>query len=279
MPNTHLIMPYIPGLRRFARALSGSQESGDTHIIGLLEALVATPSMLETEDTPKIALYRQFLKMWNALGTNAFPNLDASEAGTLRKLQSLTPKSRQAFLLLSLERFDPWEIASILDCSASEVVRLIAAADGEIASQLDPADILIIEDEALIALDLEEVVKSLGHTVVGLAGTCKQALAIAERHPPQLILSDIQLSDGSSGLEAVNEILSHFEVPVIFVTGHAEMLLSGTKPEPAFVITKPFDADAVKAVISQALFFEVRSRIAAAEFQVPEASGASPAAA
>ena len=111
MPKSHQITPFIPGLRRFARALSGSQESGDAHIIGLLEAFLAAPSMLETAGKPKIALYRQFLKFWNAVGTNTFPNLDANETGVLRRLQSLTPKSRQAFLLLSLEKFDPWEIA------------------------------------------------------------------------------------------------------------------------------------------------------------------------
>ena len=161
----------------------------------------------------------------------------------------------------------------ILDCSAAEVVCLIAAADGEIASQLNPAEILIVEDEALIALHLEALVKSLGHTVVGLAATCKEAVALAEHHRPQLILTDIQLSDGSSGLDAVNEILSHFEVPIIFVTGHPELLLTGTKPEPAFIISKPFDDEAVKAVISQALFFEVRSHSTAG----PEASGTRPA--
>lgn len=270
MAESHLATHYIPGLRRFARALSGSQESGDAQIIGFLEALLANPSTLETGDAPKIALYREFLKYWNAVGTNAFPNLDAGEEEVLRKLQSLTPKSRQAFLLLSLEGFDPWDIATILASSASEVIRQIATVDGELAAQLDPADILIIEDESLIALDLEELVKSLGHSVVGLASTCGQALALAERHPPKLILADIQLSDGSSGLEAVNQMLNHFEVPVIFVTGHPELLLTGTKPEPTFLIPKPFDREAVKAVISQALFFEVRSRIGVADPQVTE---------
>ncbi len=127
-------------------------------------------------------------------------------------------------------------------------------------SRLEPADILIIEDEALTALDLEDLVKSLGHRVCGLARTQKEALALAKRHKPDLILSDIELADGSSGLDAVNEILRAFEAPVIFVTGHSEVLLTGAKPEPAFLISKPFNEETLKAVIGQALFFEVRSR-------------------
>ncbi len=264
MPETYQVAPNIRGLQGFARVLSSSQRSGDAHIIALLE----------TGEARKGALCRQFLKFWNASETSTFHNLDAGVAGVLRKLQALTPKSRQAFLLRSLGQFDPWEIAMILGCSSIEAVRLIAAAGSEIASQLDPAEVLIIEDEALIMLHLEELVGSLGHTVVGLASTCKQAVAMAECRPPRLILADIQLSDDSSGLGAVNEILSHFEVPVIFITGHAELLLTGTKPGPTFVIPKPFDGEAVKAVISQALFFDVCSRLGAAGLQGPAASGA-----
>ena len=80
---------------------------------------------------------------------------------------------------------------------------------------------------------------------------------------PQLILSDIQLADGSSGIDAVNELLQECDVPVIFITAFPERLLTGQRPEPAFLITKPFSPDMVKGVIAQALFFEVNSRKAA----------------
>ena len=75
-----------------------------------------------------------------------------------------------------------------------------------------------------------------------------------------LVLADIQLADGSSGLDAVNEILRSVSLPVIFVTAFPQRLLTGTRPEPTFLITKPFQAENVKAVISQALFFDVRGR-------------------
>ncbi len=260
MSVSQALTPHLPSLRRFARALSGSQESGDAYVVALLEAILENAAIFPPGLPPKIALYRLFLKIWNSVDANAFPNFNGRGNGASRNLQTLTSKPRQAFLLLTLEGFQPAEIAAVLDCGVGEVGRLVAAADREIASQLEPANILIIEDEMLTALDLEDVVKSLGHHVTGLARTHQEALALVKRHRPDLILSDIELADGSSGLDAVNEILRGFEAPVIFVTGHSEALLTGAKPEPAFLIAKPFNTETLKAVIGQALFFEVRSR-------------------
>jgi DNA-directed RNA polymerase specialized sigma24 family protein/CheY-like chemotaxis protein len=259
MPISQSFASHLPSLRRFARALCGSQESGDAYVVALLEALVQNPSMFPADLPPKIALYKLFLKIWNSVDLNAFPSFRLDQLDTVRGLQALTPKPRQAFLLLSVEGFDAKEIAQILESDAAGVAVLIAAADREIANQLEPADILIIEDEPLTAAHLEELVLSSGHYVTGVARTHQEALKLAHQAKPALILSDIQLADGSSGVEAVNEILGELEVPVIFVTGHPEMLLTGTKPEPTFLIAKPFNAETVKAVIGQALFFEVRS--------------------
>jgi CheY-like chemotaxis protein len=215
--------------------------------------------MFPTNVEPKAALYRIFLKIWNSLDTNAFPGFRLEQSDAIRGLQTLTPKPRQAFLLLSVEGFHPSEIAKILDTDAAGVAVLIASADHEIANQLDRSDILIIEDEPLTASHLEDIVTSLNHRVTGIARTHHEALKLAHERKPGLILSDIQLADGSSGVEAVNEILGELEVPVIFITGHPELLLTGLKPEPTFLISKPFNPDTVKAVIGQALFFEVRS--------------------
>ena len=258
MSVSQSIAPHLPSLRRFARALSGSQESGDAYVVALLEALVENPSIFPLDIDPKIALYQIFLKIWNSVDANAFPNMKFENSDTVR-LQTLTPKPRQAFLLLSVEGFDVDAIAKILDTDLEDVAALIATADHEIASQLEPADILIIEDEPLTAAHLQELVQSLGHDVTGIARTHRDALKLAHDRKPDLILSDIQLADGSSGVEVVNEILGELEAPVIFVTGHPEMLLTGAKPEPTFLIAKPFNAETVKAVIGQALFFEVRS--------------------
>jgi DNA-binding response OmpR family regulator len=120
-------------------------------------------------------------------------------------------------------------------------------------------DVLIIEDEPLIAMDIEDIVSRLGHRIIGVARTRKEAGELADRNKPGIILADIQLADGSSGIDAVNDLLVSFEVPVIFITAYPERLLTGDRPEPAFLITKPFAPDMVKAMVSQALFFDTRS--------------------
>ena len=258
MSPSQVLKPHLPSLRRFARALTGSQKGGDAYVGAVLEAILENPSVLAKGLDPKIGLYRLFLQIWNSVDANAFPNLKFENSDTVR-LQTLTPKPRQAFLQLSVEGFDVGAIAKILETDLEDVAALIATADHEIANQLEPADILIIEDEPLTAAHLQGLVQSLGHEVTGIARTHRDALKLAHDRKPDLILSDIQLADGSSGVEAVNEILGELEAPVIFVTGHPEMLLTGAKPEPTFLIAKPFNAETVKAVIGQALFFEVRS--------------------
>jgi len=115
---------------------------------------------------------------------------------------------------------------------------------------------MIIEDEPLIAMDLEALVESLGHSVTGIARTRDEAVALAGSKRPGLILADIQLADGSSGLDAVNDLLATFQAPVIFITAYPERFLTGERPEPAFLIAKPFQPANVSAVISQALFFQ-----------------------
>jgi len=119
--------------------------------------------------------------------------------------------------------------------------------------------VLIIEDEPMIAIDLESVVEGLGHRVTTVARTHNEALDAVKGATPGLILADIQLADGSSGLDAVNDLLQQFNVPVIFITAYPERLLTGERPEPAFLLTKPYNPAMLSAVISQALFFERRA--------------------
>lgn len=252
------VAPHLPYLRRFARALTGSQESGDAYVVAVLEALVADHSIFDTSLSPRVALYRAFLGVWNSmpLNTEGRPGgaeLEASNAPD-KRLEALTPKPRQAFLLVAVEGFQPEAAAQVLGVSPDELTRLIDQAGNEIADQI-AADVLVIEDEPLIAMDLEMLVTEIGHRVQGVARTHKEAIEAVKRNRPGLVLADIQLADGSSGLEAVDEILSLIDVPIIFITAYPERLLTGQKPEPVFLITKPFQPDTVKAIISQALFF------------------------
>ena len=174
--------------------------------------------------------------------------------GGNRTLQALAPRSRIAFLLTAVEGLAPGQVARVMDCTLGQAEDLIATAEQELAAQI-ATDVLIIEDEPIIAMDLETLVESQGHRVIGVAATHGEAIELVRHERPGLVLADIQLADGSSGLNAVNEILRDIDVPVIFVTAYPEQLLTGERPEPAFLVTKPFRIDALKAVIGQALFF------------------------
>ena len=264
MPVSERVAPHLPYLRRFARAVTGSQSSGDAYVVSTLEAMLADPGVYQNELPPRVALYRAFLKILNSVELNNYtaeqghPGIDAVK----RNLEILAPPARQAFLLIAVEEFTLQQAAQILDASEQDVQRHIDEAGREIAKQM-ATEVVIIEDEPLIALDLERLVTDLGHRVVKIARTERQAIEAILQTKPGLVLADIHLADGSSGLDAVNEILRNFSVPVIFVTAYPQRLLTGTRPEPTFLITKPFSPDMVMGVISQALFFQVNSRQAA----------------
>jgi DNA-directed RNA polymerase specialized sigma24 family protein len=258
------IAPHLPFLRRFARAASGSQSSGDALVAAVLEAIIADVSIFPEARNERIALYRLFAKLFMSISIRVPYETPTSawEQRASANLSSLAPRPRQAFLLVAVEGFTDDEAAEILDVSEDEFVALIGQASAEISRQV-ATDVLIIEDEPLIAMDIEEMVESLGHRVVGTARTHAEAMALFNKARPKMVLADIQLADGSSGIDAVNEILSSTPVPVIFITAFPERLLTGERPEPAFLVTKPFNPEMVKALISQALFFDRQAKAAA----------------
>jgi DNA-directed RNA polymerase specialized sigma24 family protein len=256
------IAPHLPYLRRFARALCGSQKSGDAYVVATLETLIADLDSFPANMPAKVGLYHLFMACWSSISLNVDEKPDDELPPAQRNVSLLTPRSRQAFLLRTVEGFSLPDVAAILSLSEPEVEGLIAEAGREIAERV-ATDVLIIEDEALIAQDIEFIARDLGHNVIGVARTHREAVELAEAHRPGLILADIQLADGSSGLNAVNEMLQSFDCPVIFITAFPERLLTGERPEPAFLISKPYKVDTVKATISQALFFERKaSRVA-----------------
>ena len=254
------LAPHLPYVRRYARALTGDQTTGDHYVRVALEAVAAGDRVLEDSLTPRVALYHVFHAIW--LSTGAQQEAPGEDDGGVddasRRLMRIAPRSRQAFLLTALEGFTPSEAAQILGVDFPEVERLIAEAQSEIDAEL-ATDVLIIEDEPVIAADIEALVTELGHTVVDIAATRTEAVDAVARKTPGLVLADIQLADGSSGIDAVKDILARFDVPVIFITAFPERLLTGERPEPTFLITKPFQPETVKAAIGQALFFHPRN--------------------
>lgn len=246
----------VRALRRFARALTGDQETGDRHAVATLETATRRPAAMAEASRAKVALFRILLASVRegAEERRATPR-DGLVARAERLMARLTPQSREVLLLRSIEEFTEAEIGEILGLSVARVGELLRIAHREMAETVR-GRVLVIEDDPVIALDLEGIVEGLGHVVAGLAATQREAVAMARETRPDLMLADVQLADNSSGIEAVKEILGSFsEMPVIFVTGHPEKLLTGAAPEPAFVIAKPFREEQVRSAVSQAMFF------------------------
>jgi CheY-like chemotaxis protein len=254
------LAPHLPFLRRYGRALTGSQSHGDKYVRATLEAIVAAPEEFPRDVDPRLGLYRTFQVIWNSAHYDELDEADTDspdqqEAVARARLARMTPMSRQALLLTAMEGFTPEDTAYLIGVEDAEVDNLVKEALDEIEQQTR-AKVLIIEDEPIIAMDIETIVRDLGHDVTGVAVTRDEAVALAMEDRPGLVLADIQLADDSSGIDAVKDILAKFSVPVIFITAFPERLLTGERPEPTFLITKPFQRSTVKAAISQALFFD-----------------------
>lgn len=276
MPHTSLVKQ-LPGLRRYARALLGAQDVGDLAVREALQALIEGRVEKEGSASPRMALYKAFHQILGRRPAGAAPAMKAD-----RHLQSLDISSRMAFLLTAMEGFSYAEAARILGIGLEQVEAQVVAAQIDIDRQTRTR-VLIIEDEWLIALDLKSLVEELGHDVVGVAPTRSRAVDLGRQGGFGLVLADIQLADGSSGIDAVADILSAFNVPVIFITAFPDRLLTGERPEPTYLIAKPFLSETVKATIAQALFFhEAGSMLGgegeagtheAGQFSIPDNSG------
>jgi len=215
----------LPYARRYARALSGSQSVGDSLVAASLKQLLDHGE----EGDARLTLYGNVTRRFNGPATHEALASDG-----------LSARQRQLLLLTSLEEIPIEHAAPLLGMDVADAEAQLRSARNRLRASA-ATDVLIIEDEPIIAMDIEELVQNCGHRVVGVAATEAEAVAIAEREKPGLILADINLGIGGDGSSAVARILRHHKAPVIFVTAYPERLLTGEALEPAFVITKPFE--------------------------------------
>ncbi|TFL19231.1 response regulator [Jannaschia formosa] len=245
----------LPYLRRYARALTGSQDSGDRYAAATLEAILADSSAMKSATDTRTGLFKVLHTIWQASKVAPDMGGDVLHAAAQRHLARLTDDTREALLLHTIEEFDFDQVATIMGVERSEAEELVRIARREMADSV-AGRVLIIEDEPVIAMDLENLVSELGHQVTGVARTRDEAVEIGSADKPNLILADIRLADSSSGIDAVNDLLGVFgTLPVIFITAFPERLLTGSRPEPAFLISKPYKEDQVRSAVSQAMFF------------------------
>lgn len=247
----------LPFLRRYARALTGNQKTGDHYAAATLEAMLADDTLFDRTLSTKTALFRVFHQIWVSSGSPVDDTAETRgiEAKAQWRLAGLTENTREALLLHSIEGFRTDEIASIIDSSAAEASDLVSIARSEMSNAIH-GRIMIIEDEAIIAMDIRAIVEEMGHSITNIARTRDEAIKMARKDQPDMILADIQLADKSSGIDAVNHILGELgDLPIVFITAFPERLLTGNRPEPAFLITKPYTESQVESAVSQAMFF------------------------
>ena len=256
MAISEQLIEQLPFLRRYARALCGSQRSGDNYVRTLLESAIDNKALRDEIGQGRVSLYRAFTRLWSTrhLEYGGKDLAGGREKASHARLAVIPPEHRQALLLTTLEDFTLAEAGDVLGIAAQEVEALVSRAIAEIDEET-ATTVLVIEDEPLIAMQLESLVTELGHQVIATATTRNQAVEAFRQHLPGLVLADIQLADASSGIDAVEEILAIGDVPVVFITAYPERLLTGERPEPTYLVTKPFREETVRAAISQALFF------------------------
>jgi len=250
------ILRNVKYLRRYARALHGSQQVGDTYVRQCLEALLVQRDTLLAAQEIKLQLFKLFHDVWRNItfspeDGSGSPHLDG-DFSIKARLEAIPTAERQVLLLTALENFSIGEVGYILDIQPPEVEMLLDKAWRSISEQIS-TNVLIIEDDPLIADDLSTALGEMGHTTIGIAADQGKAIALARQKSPGLILADIDLGGGGSGLAAVQQILQSIDVPIIFVTAHPEQLLTGQRPEPAYLVTKPYRISALRVTVSQAL--------------------------
>ena len=249
------IIAHVPYLRRHARLLTGSQPIGDEFVRLCLELVVAEPEWLQGDDL-RVQLFRAFHAAWSKVHETIG---DASTLGSVeladrvkQGLAGLPGPERRTIALIVVEEFTYEETAYILGMTLEQVRQSVAKARSELMSKVS-VSVLIIEDEQIVASDIARIVEDMGHRVAGMASHQEEAVTMAEQLKPGLVLADIRLEDDGDGIAAAQGILESFSVPIVFVTGYPERLLTGGGLEPAFVVAKPFDSEALKVTIAHAL--------------------------
>lgn len=228
----------LPFARRFARALEGNQKQGDQLVALALRDMVTRKGGHDIN--ARFRLYRSIIEC----------HRQDNEA--LNEPSSLSLTQKLVLLLTSLEEVPLSAVALILDRSESEILAEIAQANDGLRSVAETS-VLIIEDEPIIAMDIQDVVQQCGHRIAGVAYTEADAVRIAKETKPGLILADINLGGGGDGMHAVGRIMKDHQAPVIFVTAYPERLLTGEQEEPSFIITKPFEPTTLAITTYQAV--------------------------
>jgi CheY-like chemotaxis protein len=240
--NLRALVAHLPEIRAHARLLTSAGEAGAETALRRLIDDIEDPAPFDGPFSPRIALFRGFYKHL----------LDGRTQAVTGPLGA-SATARAAFLLCDVEGFSATDMTLVLGGEPARLARQAGDVRATLAAH-GPLNVLIIEDEFLIAADLEAILGAQGHTVVGVADTMDVAVDIGLERRPDLILADIQLADGSSGIEAVRTLTDGLtETAVIYISGNGEALLREGPDGDFGLIPKPFTEADVRAAVSRAI--------------------------
>ncbi len=249
--NTRDLMGHLPYLRRYARALTGTSVQGDALVTRTLEWFLESPDTGAGTDLSRGSLYRHLNQLQDSSGQRAAAAVTPHPVEAA--LHALDEIDRRLYLLVNLEDLPVADAAVVLGIPPEEAVERLNHAREQVRAKL-AAVILIVEDDAIIAYDLAETVRGMGHTVCGNAATMDEALALAAKHSPTLALMDIRLAEGDNGIEVARELRRQRFLPVIFVTAFPNELSKRGLEHLGPVIPKPFTREQIEQAITRAVF-------------------------
>ncbi len=243
-----LALAELRNLRRYAFCLLGNRFLSDMAVETALNGLVSEVIAVSGRAVSRLDLYRRVNE--TARMSLKRGKVTASVGSGLHsRLLRLTEEQRQVAALHAVIGFPYGDIASIMDKSESHVRRSYALS--LLALRQEPLSVLIIEDEALIARELQVIVTNLGLVVAGMARNRAEALRIAGKSKPQLILADYKLKN-DTGVDVVKAIRENIDANVIYVTAHPEAV-AATGERRDLIIAKPFNPHTLERAVQRHL--------------------------
>jgi CheY-like chemotaxis protein len=238
-----LALDELRKLRRYAFCLLGNSHLSDIVVEAALNTLASNRGM-PASAVSRVDLYKNVNEA--ARTSLVFGKVSAAVGSGLHaRLLRLGGEQRQVAALHAVAGLPFSDVASIMDASEEHVCHVYA--ESLLALRDKPMAVLIIEDEAIIAHELQAIVTGLGLSVAGMARNRAEALQIAGASKPQLILVDYQLK-GDTGVEVVKAIRESLNANVIYVTAHPEAVVSA-REDGDIVIPKPFNVRAVQRAV------------------------------
>ncbi|MAW82727.1 MAG: hypothetical protein CMI63_21030 [Parvularcula sp.] len=251
MPKLTPFQKDLRFVRQFARAVTSDQFLGDEIAAAALQRFDYSAVEGLPDRERQITVFRAFYDAWrsaSAEGGAAFSNRSVLAA---RPFTAEPP--RQLVLLVDVIGLEIEKAAALIGVEPSEAKRLLSEERRRIAATQVSGTALVIEDEPVIALEVAATLETIGLKVLATARTADDAIRLANKHRPDVVMADYDLGAGRTGLDAVREITSTLPVIAIFLTAYPDDVLSGDDYEPTFILTKPFDERALRAAIVHGL--------------------------